>query len=176
MVLLLQGTAIFDIKVRDGDTGRPRNLELEILGDEENFFQLDVRGHDAQGILSASLVKSPGTILDRELPSVLAEGGLYAFKVRAREVLEDGSGYGDEAVTDVTIVITDVNDMLPTFNRDVYRVAVPEDVGPDTPLPDLNMIVSDGDVSENAQYELVLQSQENAQGVFSVYPNKAIGR
>ena len=126
--------------------------------------------------MSANLVKSPGTVLNRELPSILSEGGLYAFKIRAKEVLENNAGYGDEAVTDVTIVITDVNDMIPTFNRANYTVAVPEDVGPDTPLPDLNMIVSDGDIAQNAQYDLVLESVENSEGVFSVYPTKAIGR
>jgi hypothetical protein len=50
-------------------------------------------------------------------------------------------------------------------------------LGPDTPLPDLNMIVTDGDIANNAQYDLVLESVENAQeGVFTVYPTRAIGR
>jgi hypothetical protein len=79
--------------------------------------------------LSASLKKTSGTILDRELPAILAEGGLYAFQIRAREILEDGFNFGDQAVTNVTIVITDVNDLIPTFNRDNFTVAVPEDVG-----------------------------------------------
>ena len=134
------GTSIFEIKVRDGDTGIPRKIDLEILGDRENFFELEIFGHSPEGVLSASLKKSEGTILDRELPSILREGGLYAFQLRARELLEDGFNYGEQAITNVTLVITDVNDMLPTFNRDNFTVAVPEDVGQDTPLPDLNMV------------------------------------
>jgi hypothetical protein len=60
----------------------------------------------------------------------LSEGGLYAFQLRAREILEDESGFGDDIVTsNVTIVITDVDDQIPTFNRDNFTVAVPEDVG-----------------------------------------------
>ena len=38
------------------------------------------------------------------------------------------------------------------------------------------MIVSDGDISNNAAYELVLENIENAEGVFSVYPESAVGR
>ena len=62
-----QGTKIFDIAVRDGDTGKPRKLELEILGDAQNFFVLDVQGHDEKGVLTAALKKSEETILDREI-------------------------------------------------------------------------------------------------------------
>ena len=90
--------------------------------------------------------------------SILSEAGLYAFQLRAREILENGVNYGEEATTNVTLVITDVNDMLPTFNKENFTVAVPEDVGQDTPLPDLNMIVDDGDISKNAEYELVLDA------------------
>ena len=30
-------------------------------------------------------------------------------------------------------------------------------IGADTPLPDLNMVVSDADVSRNAEYELIIE-------------------
>ena len=66
--LSLKGTSIFEIQVRDGDTGIPRKINLEILGDREKFFELDVHGHSDEGVLSASLLKTDGTILDRELP------------------------------------------------------------------------------------------------------------
>jgi hypothetical protein len=87
---LFQGTTIFEIKVRDGDTGIPRKLDLSIVGDTENFFELENLGHSEDGILSASLKKTSGNILDRELPSILREGGLYAFQLKARELLESG--------------------------------------------------------------------------------------
>ena len=77
----------------------------------------------------ASLKKTAGNILDRESPTISKEGGLYAFQLRAREYLEDNVGFGEEAVADVTLVITDVDDMIPTFNRANFTVAVPEDVG-----------------------------------------------
>ena len=68
------------------------------------------------------------------LQAILSEGGLYAFQIRARELIPSattgsspGSRYGSEVVTNVTIVVTDVDDMVPAFNREDFSVAVPED-------------------------------------------------
>ncbi len=172
-----QGTSVFEIQVRDGDTGIPRKIALDIIGDTDNFFELEDHGHSPEGVLMASLKKTADNILDRESPTISKEGGLYAFQLRAREYLEDGESFGEEAIADVTLVITDVDDMIPTFNRENFTVAVPEDVGADTPLPGLNMVVSDGDISSNAAYDLVLESLNNeAEGIFGVYPQKAVGR
>ena len=68
------------------------------------------------------------------------------------------------------------DDEIPRFNMDAVKVAVPEDVGPDTPLPDLNLVVDDADTSRNAEYELVIEDVANSDGVFSVYPDRAVGR
>ena len=54
--------------------------------------------------------------------SILSEGGLYAFQLRATEILENGVTFGEQAITNVTLVITDQNDMLPTFNRYVSKM------------------------------------------------------
>ena len=48
---------------------------------------------------------------------------------------------GEETKTSVTLVVTDVNDELPEFNRAAVTVPVPEDVGTDTPLPGLSLEV-----------------------------------
>lgn len=63
-----EGTEIFEIKVRDGDTGIPRKLDLTISGDNEGFFELENLGQSSDGILTASLRKTAGNVLDRELP------------------------------------------------------------------------------------------------------------
>ena len=54
--------------------------------------------------------------------SILSEGGLYAFQLRATEILENGVTFGEQVITNVTLVITDQNDMLPTFNRYVSKM------------------------------------------------------
>ena len=42
---------------------------------------------------------------------------------------ESGPVYGEETTTSVTIVVTDIDDELPVFNRNSFTVPVPEDVG-----------------------------------------------
>lgn len=46
----------------------------------------------------------------------------------------------------VTITVQDINDEPPVFNKRDYYVSVPENIAPGTPLPNLNMTVSDSDI------------------------------
>jgi len=46
-----------------------------------------------------------------------------------RELVNEEGEYGEETVTTVTIVITDIDDELPVFSRDKVAVPVPEDIG-----------------------------------------------
>jgi len=173
----IEGTPIFQILVRDGDTGIPRPIELTIEGDKLGYFQLKQNQLSSDGVLSVNLTTSQN-IIDREHADVLKEGGLYAFTVRAREVVdESGPIYGEETTTSVTIVVTDIDDELPVFNRNSFTVPVPEDVGSDTPLPGLALEVVDKDVSKNAEFTLKLEAvSPNSEGVFYVYPERALGK
>ena len=64
-----QGTKIFKIDVRDGDTGKPRKIELSIIGDNLGFFTLEDEKYDeSTGRMTAWLTKSKDNILDREHP------------------------------------------------------------------------------------------------------------
>ena len=169
------GTPIFDVLVMDGDTGNPREVELSIVGDNLNYFSLSGQKYNpTSGVLSAILEKSQGTVLDREEEQILRDGGLYAFQIRAKEI--QGQEQDSVTVANVTIVVTDVDDQLPVFNRRNFTVPVSEEVGVDTPLPNLNIIVNDGDVAQNAQFNLELENVKNSEGVFTVYPKTAVGR
>ena len=85
--------------------------------------------------------------------------------------------YGEETRTSVTIVVTDIDDELPEFNRQSVTVPVPEDVGSDTPLPGLSLEVIDRDVSKNAEFSLQLEPvSANSEGVFYIYPETALGK
>ena len=64
-----QGSKIFKIEVRDGDTGKPRRIELSIVGDTLGFFSLEDEKYDeTSGRMTAWLTKSRETTLDRENP------------------------------------------------------------------------------------------------------------
>lgn len=83
---------------------------------------------------------------------------------------------GAMSSTPVTIVITDVDDLLPVFNRREFNLTVSEDIGIGTPLPGLQMTVSDGDIGDNAAFRLHLRDIRNMRNAFSVYPKEARGK
>ncbi|KAK7083296.1 hypothetical protein SK128_010007 [Halocaridina rubra] len=108
--------------------------------------------------------------LDREDPLILNNGGLYTFSIRAQE--KDGQA----TVSQVTVVVTDVDDQRPVFSENEIHVTVLEDIADGTPLPGLNLVVSDGDVGENARFSLHIEDIFGSKGVFSIFPETAVGR
>ena len=78
--LYVQGTEIFEIQVRDGDTGIPRPIRVELEGDTLGYFVLEEREVTRENVLIVSL-RTTQNIIDRENPQIIREGGLYAFKV-----------------------------------------------------------------------------------------------
>ncbi|XP_034950821.1 cadherin EGF LAG seven-pass G-type receptor 1 isoform X2 [Chelonus insularis] len=116
--------------------------------------------------------------LDREEAKILHDGGIYTFKVRATELINDEIP-ADTTTSIVTIVVTDVDDLSPKFNENFYHIKVLEDIGVETPLPGLNMIVSDDDVGDNAKFNLSLRDAPGYPGIsraFKVNPENAHGR
>ena len=71
---------ILEVQVRDGDTGRPRPVELSLAGDGLGYFTLVQTSLTADGILTAALTTTDN-VIDRENPNILKEGGLYQFEV-----------------------------------------------------------------------------------------------
>ena len=51
-------------------------------------------------------------------------------------------------MADITVTIRDVNDEPPTFNKQEYKVTIPENVPYGTPLANLNMEIKDTDYNE----------------------------
>ena len=76
----MQGTSVFKVMVRDGDTGSPHPIELFLVGDHLGYFKLDNGNQDEDGVLTATLATSE-ILIDRENINILNEGGLYAFRV-----------------------------------------------------------------------------------------------
>lgn len=163
------GTSVLEIRARDGDLGEPRPLTLSLQGDDSGYFTLSDVQNLEDGSLTATLSTSE-VALDREDPLILNNGGLYTFSVRAQE-----QG-GEAAVSQVTVVVTDVDDQRPVFSRDQISIMVPEDIADGTPLPGLNLVVTDGDVGENARFSLALEDIFGSRGVFSIFPETAVGR
>ncbi|GLG95417.1 Uncharacterized protein GBIM_02385, partial [Gryllus bimaculatus] len=81
-----------------------------------------------------------------------------------------------EGAPPVTIIVTDVDDQMPSFNQKLFHINVSEDIGSDTPLPGLALVAEDRDVGENARFRLRLRAAGAAEGAFAVLPTAATGR
>lgn len=119
------------VRARDGDTGEPRPLLLSLEHEEAGYFRLEV---ERQGDVTLGRLVTTNVSLDREDPSILQNGGIYSFEVRATELINNEIP-AETATSMVTIIVTDVDDMVPQFNEELYKLRVSEDIGTDTPLP-----------------------------------------
>lgn len=155
------GHTILTVRARDGDTGEPRSLLLTLEDEDSGHFDLDV---SREGDATVGKLVTTNVSLDREDPRILQNGGIYTFQVKATELINNEIP-AETATSIVTIVVTDVDDLMPVFNQKYFNITISEDIGKDTPLPGLNMIVSDGDVGENAKYTLALRDDLSLVGV-----------
>lgn len=116
------------------------------------------------------------------------------FFIQAREVF-NGSALDDKLSSStaiITITVQDVNDEPPVFNKRDYFILIPENIAPGTPLPNLNMSVTDSDIvrmyiifvkrsiisihffpqGANSEFSLRLHDESK---LFVIEPTKAIG-
>ncbi|XP_012288169.1 cadherin-87A [Orussus abietinus] len=170
-----EGHVVLTILARDGDTGEPRSLFLNLEDDDDGHFTLEL---SHEGDITVGKLVTTNVSLDREDATILQNGGIYTFAVKATELINNEIP-ADTATSIVTIVVTDIDDLAPVFNEDYFSIKISEDTGSDTPLPGLNMVVSDGDVGDNAKYILALRDVPGYPGIsnaFSVSPEEAQGR
>ncbi|KAJ1523428.1 hypothetical protein ONE63_001290 [Megalurothrips usitatus] len=156
------GTLVLKAQARDGDRGQPRQIYYELVNNPLEYFLLD----SSTGELRTARP------LDRE--ALEDTTGVLKVKIRARELI-DGFPSDDpltSSTAEATVTIRDVNDEPPTFDRKEYSVSIPENAAAGTPLPHLDMTVTDSDIGTNSEFSLHL---EDVSGAFAVEPSKAIG-
>lgn len=163
-------SSVLTIMAMDGDTGSPRPIWLELEDEPNGHFKLEPNGKPGQAVIYTTDIP-----IDREDSEILQNGGVYTFNVRATEYISNEMP-GDSTVTQVTIVVTDVDDHLPEFNEQQFEVHVPENLERDTPLPGLSIYAIDKDMGANSRYNLSLKNVLNAENVFEVSPTWGIGR
>lgn len=166
------GVSILTVKAIDGDIGIPRAIFLSLEDEDLGHFELAPYGDPRDG---TAVLKTTTIPLDRENPSILQNGGVYVFTVRATELI-DGEIPADFSTTRITIVVTDVDDHIPEFNEDLFNIAIPENLGTGMPLPGLSVFVDDRDMGENSRYQLSLRNVRNSENTFIVSPVEAQGR
>lgn len=162
-------TSIMTIQAHDGDVGSPRPVVLSLEKENLGCFRLEQIGKGKAELYTTDIS------LDRENEEVLENGGVYSFLVKATELLDDNS-VGDSSTSQITIVLLDVDDHIPEFNKPNFTITIPENLEYDTPLPGLSIFVNDRDMGSNAKYNLSLRNVWNSDGVFDVSPKRGEGR
>ncbi|KAJ8718783.1 hypothetical protein PYW07_016339 [Mythimna separata] len=156
------GTLVLTVKARDADRAQPRNVVLELVTNPLDFFLLDSQTGELR-------TAKP---LDRE--ALADPSSPLNLTVRATEVVNGAPLISPltSSLATLTVTIKDVNDEPPRFNRREYSVDIPETLPPGTPLPNLDMVVTDTDVGLNSVFTLRLSDE---MGAFIVEPSTATG-
>ncbi|XP_021944400.1 cadherin-87A [Folsomia candida] len=160
------GTLVMLIQARDGDLGKPRDVRLSLLTNPGEVFQLDPKS----GRLTTTRP------LDRE-----TLGSLLTLEVKAMELPHPGeltlSTQADidilTTTKNVTVLIDDVNDSEPKFNKKEYFTEIGENTGVGTPLPDLGMVISDADTGTFSDFTLRIEGP--LADLFDIQPKFASG-
>ncbi|XP_052751367.1 cadherin-23 [Galleria mellonella] len=163
-------TSIMEIIAKDGDTANPRPVLLTLEGDTEQYFKLLPDRAIGRSVLVTSDIP-----IDRESDIVIQNGGVYNFFVKATELINNEVP-SDYTVTPVTIIVTDVDDHVPKFNKEVFDISIPENIENGSPIPGLSIYVEDNDIGQNSKYDLKLRDVYNSEGVFAISTEYGEGR
>ncbi|XP_061729835.1 cadherin-23 [Cydia pomonella] len=155
------GTSVLQVHAIDGDRGINNRISYSIISGGEKHFDID----------SSSGIVYTVSQLDREDPR--NSNGAYILEILATEESRMVSPM-PSATTEVTVIVTDVNDETPQFRSEKYVGEVLENAQQNTPitfLQDAVPEVFDYDQGKNGTFELFLQGDN---GVFDVTPFKGI--
>lgn len=161
---------VLTVHAKDGDTGNPRPIFLTLENEDKGFFQIQQISSNATALLYTT-----STPIDREDSDIFQNGGVYSFNIRATEMI-NSEVPADYTITQVTVVITDVDDHMPEFNEPTFEIDVPENLEKETTLPGLSIYVIDKDLDVNSKYNLSLRNVLNAENVFEVSPKSGHSR
>lgn len=196
------GTRVLQVRAIDGDRGINNPIEYEM--DPNELFdierqtgvvyttqQLD-REDTSQQVNGAYILRITAT----EVPQVCIVGGdLETYRSRDIFVIPKLFNYFAEYVlkicllqlklstseelmqvrTEVTVIVTDINDEIPTFRQSIYRCEINENSQSNTPLSfiddDVQNFVEDHDVGNNGTFRLFLDPQND---LFEIVPAVAV--
>lgn len=76
------GQQLMKVLVRDGDTGQPRAIQLDIIDDPFGYFRVD-SFKMSDDVATANIVTTD-VFIDRENGVILRRGGVYSFALKVR--------------------------------------------------------------------------------------------
>ncbi|XP_030375877.1 cadherin-23 [Scaptodrosophila lebanonensis] len=156
------GTRVLRVRAIDGDRGINNPIAYAI--DTNDLFEIDRQ----TGVVYTL------TALDREQESDQVNGA-HILRITAMELTKDSLPTAAMVRTEVTVLVTDVNDEIPTFGDTVYRCEINENSQSNTPLnfidKDVHNYVYDHDEGNNGTFRLFLDPQND---LFEIVPDLAV--
>lgn len=156
-----KGTKILSVKAVDGDRGVNNKIRYSIAHGGGGYFRID---EDTGAIYNTRE-------LDREDPRNQINGA-YILEIVATE--RSKLTPPPSVKTEVTIILTDINDEQPTFKDTAYECLVYENAQENTPLTfvgDVDNDVFDLDQGHNGTFELFLEPPNDT---FEVSPSRVL--
>ncbi|XP_060850417.1 cadherin-23-like [Rhopalosiphum padi] len=157
------GTSIIQVKAIDGDRGIDNRIVYSITRGGNGMLQVEPNS----GIVYTT------NILDREDPLIIKTGAII-IEIMATE--ESKNVFPNPSTkTEVTVIVTDVNDETPTFRSPQYIAEVNENSQQNTPvnfIGDSIPQVYDYDQGKNGTFRLRIQ--QGRIGYFDITPSEGI--
>ncbi|XP_046405905.1 cadherin-23 [Ischnura elegans] len=155
------GSPVLQVKAVDGDRGINNKIKYSITKGPQDLFGINV---------NSGIIYTLKT-LDRESP--YNSNGAYVLEIMAQEVSKRVSP-APTAKTEVTVIILDVNDEVPTFRSKFYVAEVNENAQANTPVTFLGGStpqVFDHDQGSNGTFLMYIDGDG---GVFEVTPQRGV--
>ena len=125
-----------DIRAEDGDNGANGTVRYSIADREVLMIPFDIGPTD--GILRVSEELDFETDSDYTIAVIAMDGGTPPLS----------------AITSVTIAVIDVNDSPPEFERDIYRIEIPEDIAINTTVRTVQALDNDTSAANSIIYRV----------------------
>ncbi|CAG5108412.1 Similar to Cdh23: Cadherin-23 (Mus musculus) [Cotesia congregata] len=154
------GTSVLQVRAIDGDKGINNRVSYSISEGPRNLFDIDA---------NSGLVFTRAQ-LDRE--SEDNGDGTFILEITVKEISRVVPT--PSVTTEVTIILTDVNDETPRFRSDRYVAEINENAPPNTPvnfLGDSIPEVYDHDLGSNGTFQMFIGDDA---GIFEVTPSRGI--
>lgn len=156
--------SVTEVYAIDGDRGVNNPIEYSL----ENKSYFGIKKSNLNGILFVE------DDIDRE-NEIIINNPILTFNIKANEYYKNNTPVSNRTTTSTcTIIIEDINDNSPIFDKSHYNATVLENtqIGmPVTFTAEFLPKVSDIDEGENARYELYLENHEE---IFLITPTKGI--
>ncbi|XP_070544678.1 cadherin-related family member 1-like [Ptychodera flava] len=164
-----ENTTALEVQAVDGDIATPQDIEF-IIPDNTDFWIETVHGSPSRGIIRTKVMFDRESMTEDEFPIV--------FTVIAQEIdFYNQTLNATTSSTTVAVMIDDVNDMPPAFEKDHYFGEIGEQSPKHSVIANIDIQIEDPDEFDNGRFQIQLVGDEcEAELAFYVTPVTALNK